>query len=326
MKRGLITWDRSALAPDVLKARVRHVQKTLGAQSLPALVVYSDVWRSNGARYLSNFMPFWGRSLLVVPASGEPLLVCGLSARVYPWIRTVTPLQDIRPASQLGPRLLQVAAERGWRTLGVLDLPRLPHDVFQSLASADLETIDVPCAVLEPWTDATELAMRRSAAQRTREIVEAYLDQASPRGDRELVAELERRCRSAGGEDFIAWISQGGEVPRPASGRSLGPRWSVTVACEHLGLWVMVSRIKQPGRSIADDRESYARILKAWPSASVAKVVYDLGRTDSFVPYRPGLPLATNSLAAILVGDEGGGQLYYGDTCVVLSPGSAELL
>jgi hypothetical protein len=111
MKRGWITWDKTELPPSAFDARLAIVRKHLAENDLPALVVYTDVWRSNQGRYLANFMPYWNRALLVIPRDSAPILLCGLSPRVYPWIRSVTILEDIRPNMNL-PKLCD---ENGWK-------------------------------------------------------------------------------------------------------------------------------------------------------------------------------------------------------------------
>ena len=124
MKRGWITRDQTELPASAFEARLDVVRKTLAASDLPALVVYTDIWRSNQGRYLSNFMPYWNRALLVIPQAGAPVLLCGLSPRVYPWIRSVTILDEIRPSANIAQQLIQLCAEKGWARVGVLDLPQ----------------------------------------------------------------------------------------------------------------------------------------------------------------------------------------------------------
>ena len=190
MKRGLIAWDRSELPPSVFEARLEHRAPVLTDRDLPALLVYSDVSRSKQARFLTNFMPYWNRSLVVIPRDGTPVLLCGLSPRVYPWIKSVTVFEEIRPASMLVPTLLQFCSERGWTRLGVLDLARLPREV-----QVPLEVHDVRIGLV----DETEVAMRRRAAQVARRILGEELSE----GDLKLSGRLELAYRRAGAEDLI---------------------------------------------------------------------------------------------------------------------------
>ena len=90
MKRGLVSWDKSELPPEELATRLDAVHAIARNRNADAVVVYSDVWRSNDARYLSNYMPYWNRAFIVTSRDDKPILLCALSPRVYPWIKTVT--------------------------------------------------------------------------------------------------------------------------------------------------------------------------------------------------------------------------------------------
>src|SRR6516164_3554764 len=165
MKRGLITWDKSEIPPAVFERRVDRVRRVLGERDLAALVVYSELWRSNQARFFSNYMPYFNRALLVIPRELPPTLLCGLSPRVYGWIRSVTTIEDVRPAGNFAKPLLEMASERKWTRLGGLDWPQFPYDIFKSLQSGTLETVNVESpAVFVPDEDATEMEMRKKAA------------------------------------------------------------------------------------------------------------------------------------------------------------------
>jgi hypothetical protein len=236
MKRGWITWDKAELPPSAFEARLEVVRKQLDVQGLPALVVYTDVWRSNQGRYLANFMPYWNRALLVVPREGAPVLLCGLSPRVYPWIRSVTILEEIRPSQNIAQQLTALCTEKGWTKIGVLDLPLLPSDL------AIPNSVDVPWSAIHPEPDYAELAMYRRAAQIAREILEAELPNAAGLVDHELVARLELKYRRAGVEDLVILTTNGATPPLPPAGSTLAPTCAVSVAMEYRGHWVKIVR------------------------------------------------------------------------------------
>jgi hypothetical protein len=238
MKRGLITWDKAELPPSVFEARLAKARQALAAQDLPALLVYSDVWRSTEGRHLTNFMPYWNRSLIVIPRNQAPVLLCGLSPRVYPWIKSVTVFEEIRPASKLVPTLLQLCAERGWTQLGVLDLPRLPHEIHLPLATSHVGLSDVKLDL----TDEAEISMRHRAEQMAREILAAELPHGAGLTDYQFSGRLERAFRRAGAEDLVLLFSTGESAPRPARGTMLGDRYSVAVALEYRGHWARVTQ------------------------------------------------------------------------------------
>jgi len=238
MKRGLITWDKAELPPSVFDRRLAKVRDGLAKQDLPALLVYSDVWRSNEGRHLTNYMPYWNRSLIVLPREGAPVLLCGLSPRVYPWIKSVTIFEEIRPASKLVPTLLQLCSERGWTELGVLDLARLPHEIHAPLEASDVKASNVKLDL----TDDAEIAMLRRAEQMAREILTAELPKGAGLTDYQFSGLLERAFRRAGAEDLVLLFRTGDAAPRTARGSMLGDKFSVAVALEYRGHWARVTQ------------------------------------------------------------------------------------
>lgn len=241
MKRGLITWDKSELPPEAFESRLAAARAALAEQDLPALIVYSDLWKSNHGRFFSNFMPYFNRGLLVIPREDKPVLLCGLSPRVYPWIKSVTILDEILPSPNLPQRLLQVCSEKDWKRVGVLDLDQLPYDLYTPIR-AGVECRDVPSRSVRPAPDKWELAMYRRAADMARKS----LDEEVPAGvglvDYEFVGHLERKFRLAGAEDLVILVTNGQTPPAPATGAKLTAEFSVCVALEYRGHWVKLIR------------------------------------------------------------------------------------
>jgi Xaa-Pro aminopeptidase len=238
MKRGLIIWDKAELPPSVFEARLAKARAALAKHDLPALLVYSDVWRSTEGRHLTNYMPYWNRSLIIIPREQPPILLCGLSPRVYPWIKSVTIFEEIRPASRLVPTLLQLCAEREWTKLGVLDLPRLPHEIHLPLVASDVEASDVKLDL----TDDAEIAMQRRAAEMARDILTVELPKGVGLTDYQFSGPLELAFRRAGAEDLVLLFGTGDSAPRPARGAMLGDKYSVAVALEYRGHWARVTQ------------------------------------------------------------------------------------
>jgi hypothetical protein len=173
---------------------------------------------------------------LVIPRDGAPILLCGLSPRVYPWIRSVTILDEIRPSQNIAQQLTNLCAERGWMKIGILDLPQLPSDL------AIPNSIDVPWSAIHPEPDEAELSMYRRAAKMAREILEAALPNAAGLIDHEFVARLELTYRRAGIEDLVILKTNGGTPPLPPNGSVLANSCAVSVAMEYRGHWVKIAR------------------------------------------------------------------------------------
>jgi hypothetical protein len=204
---------------------------------LPAVVVYTDIWRSNRVRHFSNFMPYWNRAFLVIPRDEPPTLLCGLSPRVYPWIRSVTILENILPSPSLAGRLLQLCSERSWTRIGALNFTQFPHDLYSALGT--IEVVDLP---LEISPDHAELAMHRHAAEMARGILAEELPNGIGRVDHEFTGRLERRFRRAGAEDLVILLTTGATPPLPPKGATLTENFSVSLALEYRGHWVKVLR------------------------------------------------------------------------------------
>jgi Xaa-Pro aminopeptidase len=243
VKRGLITWDKTELPPAVFQQRMDIARKVLVERQLPALVVYSDLWRSNQARYFANYMPYFNRALLILPVEGRPTLLCGLSPRTYRWIQSVTPIEDVRPAGNFAKPLGEIASERGWTKAGMLDARQLPYDLSQTLRAGTVELVNVESqAVCQPSKDRYEIAMRGKAAAMGRAALQEELAAGAGEVDYEFAGRLERRLRLAGAEDLVILLTNGDGPPAPATGRRLEEGFSISMAIEYRGHWARLSK------------------------------------------------------------------------------------
>ena len=243
MKRGLITWDKSQIPPEVFEQRIGRVRSVLLERDLPALAVFSDLWRSNQARFFSNYMPYFNRALLIIPRDARPALLCGLSPRVYGWIRSVTTIEDVRPAGNFAKPLFEIAAERNWTRIGALDLDQFPYDIYKALHGGPLNLVNVEsAAVFCPADDQTELGMRLRAWHEASVVLEEEIPNGVGLVDHHFVGKLERRFRIGGAEDLIVLLTNGQTAPAPPKGVLLEENFSVSVALEYRGHWVRLSR------------------------------------------------------------------------------------
>lgn len=320
MKRGLIHWDRTELPPAAFEARLEGARRALAERELPALAVYSDVWRSNPARYLLNFMPYWNRSLAVIPRDGQPVLLCGLSPRVYPWIRSVTVLEEIRASGNPARGLLELASEKQWERIGVLDLPQLPQEIGAPLCAGPVEIADVPSSAIyesgSPGRDEWELAMRRRAAQMARNILAEELASGAEGPDYQFVGRLERAFRRAGAEDLVILLSNGRTAPVPATGAVLRAGFSVTIAVEYRGHWVKLSR-PQTSLDVAESLANRWKILLRDLQRPANLPIYTELLSGPY-PYQfcDRFELRPGDLFAFHVEFcAGGRRLFYGDSC-----------
>jgi hypothetical protein len=303
MKRGLISWDTEELPRAAFEARLAALHKLCADYAVPALVAYSDVCRSNDVRYISNYMPYWNRALTVTPRGEKPILLCALSPRVYPWIKSVTLHEVILPSPNLPAQLVKLCTEKGWGRVGILDQAGLPYDLYTQLGAEKLALVDIPRSAFRPAATESELSMHRRAAQLARTALAVEMAPAAiGLKDYELAGRLERRLRRAGAEDLVVLLSNGRTAPLPAAGNAVDENSSATIALEYNGHWVKLSR-NIAGLSCplppADGAGAHLETLSGrypWEGMS--------SRDDS-----------RNVIVSIQVGiARGDNRLYYGDT------------
>ena len=302
MKRGLVSWDKSELPPEELAARLAAVHAIVRNKGLDAFVLYSDVWRSNDARYLSNYMPYWNRAFVVVPRDEKPILLCSLSPRVYPWIKTVTVHETIMASPSPPATLFKLCAERGWKRLGICDLEGLPADLHAELVSGQMELVDIPRGEFRPAPSEVEVRMHAHAARMAREVLEKELSTAGGQTDHELTGRLERLLRRAGAEDVVILVSDGQGPPIPARGTTVRAHTSVVVAIEYNGHWAKVTRNVAGVTSRLPAREGLTELRE------ILSGPYSWENLDD-----PAIPAVVSLQLEIRSQNQ---HLYYGDTCL----------
>lgn len=314
MKRGLITWDKQEIPPAVFDERLRLVRGVLSKEKLPALVVYSELWRSNPGRYFSNYMPYFNRALLVLPLEGAPTLFCGLSPRVYGWIRSVTTIEDVKPAGNFASPLAQLVAERHWERIGCLELEKFPFDVNKALRSASIEMVPLDLSrVYSAGDDNVELEMRRKTAVLARQALAEEMPVSVGKPDHRLVGRLERRLRREGFEDLITLVTNGDGFPAPPMGAVLKENFSVSLAVEYRGHWVRLSRPN--GARVLLLCKGLFDAVREKPRAGSAM----FENLSGSYPYEciDAADLRLGSFIGVNVEFKRAGQrFFYGDTCV----------
>lgn len=302
MKRGLVSWEKDELPPEELAARLSAVHSVARNRRVDAVIVYSDVWRSNDARYLSNYMPYWNRAFVVVPPEEKPILLCALSPRVYPWIKTVTVHETIIASPSPPATLFKLCAERGWKRVGVFDLEGLPTDLHAELTAGNVELVDIPRSELRSKPTAVEVRMHGRAARMAREVLEQEIAARVAKTDHEITGRLERVLRRAGAEDVVILVSDGRGPPLPAEGRPIGAETSVVVAIEYNGHWAKVTRNFS---EVTSNLSSPGKLTQLREILSGPYSWENLEDTATAAVISVQLQIPAN-----------GRQFYYGDTCL----------
>jgi hypothetical protein len=302
MKRGLVSWEKNELPPEELAARLATVHALARNRNVDAVVLYSDVWRSNDARYLSNYMPYWNRAFIVTPREEKPILLCALSPRVYPWIKTVTVHETIIASPSPPATLFKLCAERGWKRVGIVDLEGLPADLHAELTAGKIELLDISRSEARLPPSEVEVRMHARAARMARGALEIELARLGAQTDHELTGRLERQLRRAGAEDVVILVSDGQGPPVPAEGRAIGPHTSVVVAIEYNGHWAKVTRNVAAATASLSARRA-EKELREILSGPYSWENMDDAAIDAVVSVQVEIPAESR-------------RLYYGDTCL----------
>ncbi len=248
MKRGLIEWDRGELPPAALEARQGRCRSLLAQRGLDGLVLYTDVWRSGQACYLVNFIPYWNLAVLLLPREGEPILVTGLSNRVYPWIRETSALATIVSGNPVGAEAAAQVRRLEWKRVGIGERDRIPRGLLVQLAEGlpDCELTDATelLDALRDATDAADAALYRKARaladEGWAEVAPALLGKSGWRAAGMLEGSLRRR----GATDVVVLLAPGGDGRWPAypTAETLTASGVVVLSVEYKGHWVEVGQ------------------------------------------------------------------------------------
>ena len=127
---GSYTWAQDRLPYDEFTLRLDALHAAMDRNGWPAVLVYGDVREHAALAYLSNFIPRvrWGMALL--PRSGDARLLCAMSTRDLPAMRTLTWIADVR--SGMGPEWEKASIRGSSRSKpsGTVELGTLGFDIM----------------------------------------------------------------------------------------------------------------------------------------------------------------------------------------------------
>jgi Xaa-Pro aminopeptidase len=135
MKRGLVVLDPAEVPESEWRCRVGALQEKLAAEGIGVAFVYGDVFRSDDIAYLTNLCIYWNEGVLAVPASGEPAFLTKLSPRVYPWMRRVSTVEDIRSGRNFADLVSTYLEDHPDAAVGVVDAGLWPESVLEQLTA-----------------------------------------------------------------------------------------------------------------------------------------------------------------------------------------------
>lgn len=248
---GSYTWEQDRLPSDEFELRLGELRAAMEQKSWPAVLVYGDVRDHTALAYLSNFIPRvrWGMALL--PRRGDPRLICAMSTRDLPAMRSLTWIADVR--SGMGPEWVkafdpwceQLKSDRPveFGTLGFdLMAPVLNEAVRRSLGEHFvLRGADDILAVPPERKRPRELTMLRASCKLVETAARTFVESWRRNGAPETAAlDAERLARSLAAQDVRTLVSlDGGRSLNPYAGRfekTAGPLVGY-VAVKLAGYW-----------------------------------------------------------------------------------------
>lgn len=248
---GSYLWAQDRLPYDEFALRLDELHAAMDRNGWPAVLVYGDVREHAALAYLSNFIPRvrWGMALL--PRAGEPRLLCAMSTRDLPAMRTLTWVADVR--SGMGPEWDKAFAPWFERFTGerVLPLGTLGFDIMapalhqavrRSLGERfSLQRADAVLGVPPQRKRPRELTMMRASCKLVQAAAEACVKAWRSSGEPESAAlEGERVARLLAAQDVRTLISlDGGRTLVPYRGlfeKKPGPLVGY-LAVKAMGYW-----------------------------------------------------------------------------------------
>jgi hypothetical protein len=241
----------------------------------------------------------------------------------------VTILDDIRASPKLLDNLLNVCTEFSWKRLGILDIERLPQQIYGPLMSSGLSLVNISAEhSLDPAADPKELSMWRKGVSMARRILETELSQVPAGTDFALAGRLERAFRRAGIEDLSLLFSDGNSAPAPARGTELIGGFSVVAAAEYRGYWVRLARVQGVPSSVKQARERFEDVLRKLGRENVSPAQICVRNISGPYPYECTVPAALTKglvFSADVDVPINGTRFFYGDTCRLEESGARPL-
>lgn len=284
MRRGLMGWSEEDVPLAILQQRLSRLQDGLKAGGFDGAVLYTNHARPAAVSFLTGFTPYWSEGLLLVPASGEPVLAMALSKRVAGWIRSVMPICVIENAPQPAAAISRRVAEAGMRRLGVVELDMFPGAQAYRLAGrgndASLEDASAVFRPVRLRVDAAEIALARRADILARHCLEAFerVDDG-----RAMAADIEARARLAGAEEvFVTAVPDLGRADvflRCDRLGALGDHFAIRLSLALKGSWVRrtvtLSRNPEAQAAFAAANTAFERALASASTAAALKALED---------------------------------------------------
>lgn len=302
--------------------RIHAVQQALAQRGARALVAYGGPSQESNVRYLSGFGSWWGDALVMVPRSGDPVLITNAIFHGEPmhsnlqttWIHDLRPL--LHPHSTATPKSV---VEAGWDVLaewGVLtgsiafaDLAQVPARIRRDLAvfwpQVQVEDGAPIFAGLRRIKSPGEIELLRRLGRIASAGMDAGIAAVRPGAtESEVAAAAHAGCIAAGAErmGYGVLVSAGPRsrmkniFPRPEKQIREGELVVIDIGCQLGGYRSDMSRNVVAGEPSAELRQLLETCLEAEetglrqtrpsvPVVSVVKVMNDVIRRHGWAAW-----------------------------------------
>lgn len=278
IKRGGLYWDREALPPAAFEERLRQVQGAIAEAGDDAWLLVGDSQRYGNLAYMCHFLPRARSAVVLVPREGQPTLLASVGLRDIPALKTLTPIDDIRPFLHLPREAIRLLMEKG---LGQAKVGLA--GAREGLSYADWTAISSELPEVK-WQQrdnevgrlrATKAPREQAVIQRAAAVVQAGLDAAPSAlqpGDsvRTAIAKIDKAIRYAGAEDVRLLVATGNGELRPAHDGILKSEEPVSlmVAAEFQRYWAEAAATYPLGTTEPEPSKHAIAALEAMVSAA----------------------------------------------------------
>jgi Xaa-Pro aminopeptidase len=228
---GSYVWVQDRLPNDEFTLRLDELRAAMERNGWPAVLVYGDVREHAALAFLTSFIPRvrWGMALL--PRTGDARVLCAMSTRDLPAMRTLTWIADVRSGmgsewvNAFDPWLERFKGDQAQKlgTIGFdIMAPVLQAAVRRSLGDRfALQRADDIVAIPSPRKRPRELTMMRASCKLVEAAAKTFAESWRSNHEPETAAlDAERIARSLAAQDVRTLVSlDGGRTLVPFQGR-----------------------------------------------------------------------------------------------------------
>ena len=229
---GSYLWAQDRVPYDEFLLRLEPLHAVMDHNNWPAVLVFGDVREHGGLAYLTNFIPRVRWAMALLPRTGEARLLCAMSTRDLPAMRTLTWIADVQSGmgpewgKQFDPWFARFADGEAVQKLGTVGFdimaPALRQAVEKSLgARYSLHRADDGLAMPSQPKRPRELTMLRASCKLLDAAVGTMVESWRGNHAPEIAAlEAERMARTRAAQDVRTLVSlDGGRTLVPFQGR-----------------------------------------------------------------------------------------------------------